>query len=264
VSRLRAGAVHLGIRLVRRAYGYVDATAAGIALGIMDRRHLHALDRLHYGRASSYQSEAHNLRGLFDWEHEAVDGWFRGCRSLVVVGAGGGREVLALSRMGFEVDGYECNERLVRAAGALLPAQGCPARVLPLPRDASPAPGRAYDGLVAGWSAYMLIPGRAARIGFLRGMAALAAPGAPLLLSFFTRTAGNARWRRIAEVAAPLRRLRRAEPVEEGDDLVPNYVHRFTEEEVRAEMAEGGFELLRFAPEGPRPYDSGWAVGRRR
>jgi hypothetical protein len=264
MTGVRVRAVDLALRVVRRAYGYVDATAAGVALGVMDRRHLHALDRLYYDRAASYHGEAHNLRGLFPWEEAAVEGWFGGCRSLVVVGAGGGREVLALSRRGFEVDGYECNARLVEVAGALLPAQGCTARVLPLERDAVPPPERRYDGLMAGWSAYMLIPGRAARIRFLRGMAALAEPGAPLLLSFFTRSADAPRFKRIAAVAGPLRRLRRAEPVDEGDDLTPNYVHRFTEAEVRREMDAGGFDLVRYQPEGRTGYDSGWAVGRLR
>jgi hypothetical protein len=258
--RLLAGFV----RAVRLGYALADAAAAGVALGLMDRRHLHALDRLHYDRAAAYHGQEHNLRGLFDWEREAVDRWFRDCRTLVVVGAGAGREVLALAATGFEVDGFECNARLVETAAQLLAAQDCDARVLPLARDAAPSTSRGYDGLIAGWSAYMLIPGRAQRIAFLHGMAALAEAGAPVLLSFFTRPPEHRRYPRVARVANVLRRLRRSERVEVGDDLVPNFVHRFTEDEIRAELDEGGFEMVAFAAEGRGPYDSGWAVGRRR
>jgi hypothetical protein len=253
-----------GVRVVRRGYAFLDAAAAGVALGMMDRPHLHALDRLHYSRVSPYHGEKHNLRGLFDWEREAVDRWFGGCQTLVVVGAGGGREVLALAGMGFEVDGFECNEGLVETAAALLTARGCDARVLPLDRDTAPSPSHRYDGLIAGWSAYMLIPGRAARVAFLQGMAALADAGAPLLLSFFTRAPEHRRYPLVARVANVLRRLRRSDRVEVGDDLVPNYVHRFTEDEIRGELDEGGFEMVGFAPEGRGPYESGWAVARRK
>lgn len=250
------------IRGIRRGYVMANTAAVAVALGLMDRRHLHALDHRHYRRAASYESSEHNLRGLFEWEKEAVDGWFGDCRSVVVVGAGAGREVLALAGMGIDVVGYECNERLLNAGQALLAREGCTATLRPIERDAAPAPDQAYDGLIVGWSAYMLMPGRSARIRFLQGMAALASPGAPILLSFFTRRDDDRRLRVVARVAGGLRRLRRAEPAELGDDLAPNFVHRFTEDEARGELEEAGFELVRFQAQGSGPYDSGWAVGR--
>jgi hypothetical protein len=234
----------------------------GLALGVMDRHHLHALDRRHYDRAQRYASDDHNLLGLFDWEREAVDRWFGECRSIAVVGAGGGREVLALCREGVAVDGFECNEKLVRVAERLLNAHGGPARFVALPRDAAPPAGVRYDGLVVGWSAYMLIPGRAGRVRFLTELAASGQRGAPLLLSFFTRTDGDRRLHHIARVASLVRRVRRGAAVEPGDDLAPNYVHRFIEQEVRSEMRDAGFTLLAFSPQQPGPFASGWAVGR--
>jgi hypothetical protein len=253
------------IRGIRRGCVVANTAAVAVALGLMDRRHLHALDHRHYRRvAGSYASTDHNLRGLFGWEQEAVQRWFADCRSVVVVGAGAGREVLALAGTGMDVVGYECNERLMETGQAFLEGQGCTAVLRPLERDAAPPPGRAYDGLIVGWSAYMLMPGRAARVRFLRGMATIGLPDAPILLSFFTRWEGDRRLRMIARLAGGLRRLRRADPVELGDDLDPNYVHRFTEDEIRGELRDAGFELIRFTPQGGGPYDSGWAVGRLR
>ena len=40
----------------------------------------------------------------------------------MVVGGGGGREVLALRRLGYEVDGFECDPGLVACANELLAA----------------------------------------------------------------------------------------------------------------------------------------------
>jgi len=62
-------------------------------------------------------------------------------------------------------------------------------------------------------------------------------------------------------VSNVLRRLRGAFPIERGDDLAPNFLHRFTEEEVRGELADGGFAMTSYAPQGEGPFDSGYAVG---
>lgn len=244
----------------RRLRQTADAAQAGLWLGVMDRDALHALDEAYYAGAASYTSDRHNLRGLFPWETEAVDGYFAGRASLLVLGAGGGREALALARRGFRVDAFECNAALVEHAGALLARERCDARVRALPRDAVPEAGR-WDGAVVGWSAYMLMAGRQRRIALLRGLAARLPEGAPVLLSFWTRAEGGHRERIVAGVGGAVRRLLRAEPLEPGDDLAPNFVHRFTESEVAAELAAAGFRLARFETEGVGPYDSGWAVG---
>ena len=195
------------------------------------------------------------------WLHRPEMARWR-ARTLLLVGAGGGREVLALARRGYVVEAYECNAALATGAAALLASEGCPAPVLPLPRDEAPLEGEPRDGIVVGWSTYMLIPGRERRVGFLRGLRGRVGEGAPLLLSFWTRRENAPRDRVVRAAAAPLRWIARREPVEPGDDLAPNFVHRFTEAEVAAEMAAAGFHLHRFEPAGREPYASGWAVGR--
>jgi hypothetical protein len=42
-----------------------------------------------------------------------------------------------------------------------------------------------------------------------------------------------------------------------GDALVPEQVHYFTRDEIEAELADGGLDLVDFGAE-----DYGWAVGR--
>jgi hypothetical protein len=243
-------------RRLRRAPGPV---LAGVWLGMMDEDALHALDDAFYARSATYRSDPHNLRGLFPWEEEAVGAFFGGRGALLVLGAGGGREVLALARRGFGVEGFECNPALVDYAASLLAREGVGSRVHLLPRDAVPDAGR-FDGAVVGWSAYMLIAGRARRIALLRGLRERLDAGSPVLLSFWTRRPGSLRARRVAAVAGRIRRLLGGEPVEEGDDLAPNFVHRFTRDEIEAELAAAGYRLARFVPE-TGAYDSGWAVG---
>ncbi|HEX2211844.1 MAG TPA: hypothetical protein VHG93_29425 [Longimicrobium sp.] len=238
----------------------VDGAHAGFWLGVLSRAHWEAIDELHYHAHRTYNGEAHNLRGLLDWEVTAIGEFFGGRTRLAVLGAGGGREVLALERRGYRVDGFECNPALVGFAEGFLPRHGVTGTVRLLPRDAVPADG-GYDGMIMGWGSYMLIAGRARRIDTLRRLRALVPEGAPLLLSFFTRPDLQVRLKVIHRVAKPIRRVLRREPPDYGDDLMPLFVHRFDEAEVAAEMREAGFRLVRYEPEGRRAHDAGWAVG---
>src|SRR5688500_10755335 len=238
----------------------LDGVNVGIWLGLLSRAHFVAVDELHYHGSGTYNGEPHNLRGLVEWEEAAIGGFFAGRTRLVVLGAGGGREVRARGRRGYQVDGFECDPALVEFAGGFLPRHGAAATVRLLPRDTTPAEG-GYDGVIMGWGSYMLIAGRARRIDLLRRLRALVPERAPVLLSFFTRPEVLLRLKVEYRVARLARRLLRREPPEFGDDLMPVYVHRFDQAEIEAEMREAGFRLARYAPEGRGQHDSGWAVG---
>jgi SAM-dependent methyltransferase len=238
------------------------ATHAGLWLGVLDRGDLHALDQARYAAAAAYRQDAHNLRGLFDWERRALDAHFPATGSLLVLGAGGGREVLALARLLYEVTGYECNPALLRYGRQLLVRTGCAgAELHGVARDLASPDAGCYDGVIVGWSAYALIPGRRQRVALLAGLRPRLPSGAPILVSFFSRPEDSGRERVVTAVANTVRRLRGAAPIEPGDDLTPDFVHRFTREEVASELLAGGFRLREFEPQGPGPYDSGFAVG---
>jgi hypothetical protein len=238
----------------------LDGGFSGVWLGLLSRGQLEAVDELHYHGSETYNGDAHNLRGLMDWEEAAIGEFFGGRTRLVVLGAGGGREVLALERRGFRVDGFDCNPTLVEFAGGFLPRHGAAGTVRLLPRDTAPAEG-GYDGVIMGWGSYMLTAGRARRIDLLRRLRALVPEGAPVLLSFFTKPDQLTRLKTEYRVARVVRRVLRREPPELGDDLIPVYVHRFHQAEIEAEMREAGFRLARYEPEGRRQHDAGWAVG---
>lgn len=250
--------------LWRRLQLAADAAFTGLWLGILDPPALEEVDEELYRTRERYHTREHNLSGLFPWEEEAVRRYFGGARRVLMVAAGGGREAIALARRGHRVEAYECNRALVAAAARVLeslPEAGT-LRVDHLPRNAPLPDGPPCDGCIVGWSAYMLVPGREARLSLLRGVRVRMAAGAPILISFFTRGDDSAGLRVIARIADGIRRLRGSAPVQVGDDLAPNFVHRFTLDEVREELAASGFEALALAPEGSGPVDSGWAVGR--
>jgi hypothetical protein len=238
-----------------------DAVHSGLWLGLLDRPDLYAIDQAEYERRATYRTDAHNLGGLFEWERRAIDQHFPATGPLLVVGAGAGREVLALADRGHPVTGFECNPVLVDAGRDLLRRAGRPGAALHwLARDATPTGRGPYAAAVVGWSAYMLMPGRASRVCFLAGLRTVLPRDAPVLLSFVARGPAERRPALLAAVANPVRRVRRRPPVELGDDLAPNYLHRFTEPEIAAELTESGFRLRQYSAGRQTAGEPGHAV----
>lgn len=243
----------------------LSALFQGFWLGVLSREALAQFDELYYrgrketlaGGNVTYADDEWNGSGLAPWETKLVDSWFGSARRIVVTGAGGGREVLALLERGFDAVGYEPHPELVDAGSRLLESRGHPGRLRSARRDRFPADAEPCDALLVGWGSYMLIPGRARRIAFLRDARDALSAGAPIVLSFFTRPSGGRLTLVSTALANVLRRVRGAERVEPGDGLVPNFTHWFTREEIDRELTEAGFELVHF---GEQPY--GHAVGR--
>jgi hypothetical protein len=241
------------------------ATFQGVWLGVFDRSMLARVDEGYFksarqtvdGQPFTYVDEQYNLGGLFAWEQEAVREHFPPPPARVVVtGAGAGREVFGLLGLGYDAVGFEPSPVLCEAGDALLNGQGHPGRLHLSERDVLPEAAGACDAVMVGWGSYMLMPGRARRVAFLRELRAVLPEGGTVLCSFNVQTPQSGYYRLIARVANAIRRVRRAEPVELGDSLIPQFVHYFTERELRGELEEGGFKVAAFAE---FPY--GWAIG---
>lgn len=248
-----------------RLFRALNACFDGFWLGLLSREDLHALDETFYetrresvdGRLYTYLDEDYNSRGLAEWEEAVVEEHFSPGSRVIVTGAGGGREVLALLDRGFDAVGYEPNAGFVAAGGELLLRRGHGDRLRQSRRDAFPAEAGRCDAVIVGWGSYMLIAGRARRIEFLSQARSRLDEGDPILVSFFAIGRKPRYFELTAGIANVIRRLRRSEPVESGDTFVPNYAHYFTRDEIVDELRAGGFELVSFEAQ---PYAH--AVGR--
>ena len=255
----RAAQRYFAARRARdRGLSVLRSVTDGLLLGFMSRDALAAVDQVFYERRTEqlgaerrpYTDDGWNLRGLFDWELAAVRTHFRPGGRVLVTGAGGGREVVALLEQGFDAYGFEPNPVLVSAGGRLLSARGYEGRLQLVDRDAAPEADGPWDAVVVGWGSYMLMPGRARRLAFLGALRAQLRPGAVLLVSFWPRSKLPAAGSRARSGAAnTVRRLLGREPVEVGDVLAPNFVHTFTAAEIRAELDAAGFDLVEHAEE---------------
>jgi hypothetical protein len=250
-------------RILERAFRVATACFVGLWLGVLTRERLHAIDEEYYTRSRSglpgehnYHDLEYNRRGLWEWEEQALTEHFAGCERLILIGAGGGREVLALLRLGFQVDGFESHPGLVAAANDLLREEGYDPSVGLVRRDESPDTTRTYDGIIVGWGAYMLVQSRRRRITLLKELRARTQEHSPILLSFYWRSRTPGDYKISAFMANKIRRITHREPVDVGDWLAPNYVHLFTRDEIASELSEGGFRLVQYST-----IEYGHAVG---
>lgn len=217
-------------------------------LGLLDDIDLVHASAEYYARNDRYTDEAHNTSGLLPWEVEALERDFPRHGRVLVLGAGGGREVLALEQRGFIVEAFDCHPKLVEYGKHLLRKLGMNARLGLIGENQVPAIG-GFDAAIVGWGAYMHVPGRARRVRFLRDIHKALVPGGAVLLSFFVRQGTGRRDAWIAGLANTLRRMRRRgdDLVEVGDRLEGSFDHYFTEGEIREELEASGFRVAHYA-----------------
>jgi hypothetical protein len=221
-----------------------SALIQGLALGLLSNEELERLTQHRYTKHfAPYSSESHVKSGLFIWEREAIRRYFPPRGRIIVAAAGAGREMIALARCGFRVDGFDCCPPLVETGRSYLKQLNIDAKLIYAPPSTVPACEGGYDAVLVGFSGYMYIAGRNRRIRFLRDLQRLVTPGAPVMLSF---TEGDSGRRRVwtARIGTILRRLRRAEPVEEGDCLKAGFQHHFVRQQIASEMSEAGLDLI--------------------
>ena len=234
----------------------LESCLNGFWLGVLTYSSLQEIDEIYYSNDKSYYSSEYNKKGLKEWEKKAVDEYFTNYPKLLLIAAGGGREVYHLLKMGFEVDAYECHPGLTDFANKLLIQEGFNSSVKVAPRDKCPAGNKKYDSSIVGWGAYTHILGRERRIKFLKEIREQLNENAPLLVSFWARVGNSWRHKSIAYIGNTLRFCLNRERLEIGDDININFVHYFTEQEIRSEMKEAGFNLIFYSR---KPY--GHAVG---
>ncbi|MGM0529713.1 MAG: class I SAM-dependent methyltransferase [Bacteroidota bacterium] len=234
------------LQCMAKVYHFMNAVLTGFWLGVMGDKSLDQADDLHYQRSSKYIDDSYNKSGLFRWEKVAIEKYFSKARSILLLAAGGGRETYALSRMGFEVDSYECNKALVEYGNQFLQRNGLEATIEYLPRDTTPQEDNKYDGVIVGWGAYTHIRGSNNRISFLKKLRPFIAREGVMMISFLYAKERTRQEKIVKRVSDFFRLLCKRTKTELGDGLTSIYVHLFTEEEIRNELTQAGYKVIGF------------------
>ncbi len=235
---------HSSLECIRKTYNFMDAVLSGFWLGVMSEKSLDLYDELHYNNSEKYADDNYNLSGLFEWEKERIEKYFSKAKKILLLAAGGGRETVALIRMGFDIDSYECNKVLIEYGNAFLQKYTKNFKIKYLPKDSTPEEVKKYDGIIIGWGAYSHIRGSKKRIAFLEQLQPFLNKDAPLMISFLTKEEKGRQEKITKKVSDFFRFLRNKDKIETGDRLQASFVHYFTKQEIIKELTQSNYKVL--------------------
>lgn len=242
--RVRAAIV--SERWLKRSINIARAVHAGMWLGSLDEEHLQQANASAYATWDRFKAADYNRSGLKRWEQQAIARHFPPDGSVLIACAGAGREVVALSTLGYAPTGFDPSPELVAIGRRLLEEDGIDAPLILSEPDSVPdGLTGPFGAVVVGWGGYIHIRGRSVRVRFLSQLRSNVEPGAPMLLSLFLRSPVDRHFRVVFSIASTVRRVRRSETVDEiGDSVAATFDHYSTWDEVSAELSEAGFELV--------------------
>lgn len=238
---------HASFKFLKNLTYFLDAFFSGLWLGIMGRKSLEFSDELYYNGSKSYFNDRYNESGFFGWEKPVIEKHFKDAKNIIIIASGGGREILALSKMGFSVEGYECNPYLVKYGNSLLKKNQVKAEIKLLPRNSVPDEQKQYDGLIIGWGAYSHMEGMGIRKSFLNELKPFMHESSRLMISFLYVTQRSKRDKIVVKVSNFFRTFSRKFRTEPGDRLEPDFIHYFMEDEIKSEITEAGFRIIDFS-----------------
>jgi SAM-dependent methyltransferase len=139
---------------------------------------------------------------LYEWERDFYLKHLTAGSQVLLVGCGGGRDLVGLSRHGFLVDGIDVAPGVVDACRKKLGELGIAGRVYGA-RVEDVRFETVYDAAVFTWQGYGLIPERAERIRTLQAIAGAVRNGGRILLTY-RPARGPSRGARLAQLTAQL------------------------------------------------------------
>lgn len=214
--------------------------------------HLSGLIRTHYEDsyrdAPQLDSAAAYGTGLAEWEHHVLTRHHIVSGTIVVLGAGVGRESLEFARRGLRVIGLDINRNALQVADRLAQNASTPVTFIQASFYAIPTLPACVDYMLLSGIMYSAIPGRQARQAWLTQLRTHLRAGGLAILNYYTGRSRDADLSRTLQTLATwLATLPGANPVYQPGDLLQHdhFLHAFqSEAELRSELTETGATIV--------------------
>jgi hypothetical protein len=157
-------------RLFRVLHGGSASLFEGFWMGLLPESVYDAISEKSYGEGKQYTNAFYLDQGFYFWEDLAVRTYFPPGSRVLVAAAGGGRELIALVRSGFQAAGFECSHAMVEAGKHALAERGITAALDWAPPCVAPRMGGQFDALIVGWNGYCYISPRDRRVAFMKSL----------------------------------------------------------------------------------------------
>jgi len=196
------------------------------------------------------RSESMILSGLMSWERALYDRFLKPQDRILVVGCGTGRDLIALCKLGYRVEGLDVGPHSIALARRMLEREGLSADLYTAPIEAVALPGR-FDVFTFSWFCYGYIPQADTRIGVLRKVKARLNPGGRVLISYVpaerpSRSLAIGLTRLVARLTRSDWRPELGDVIGRaaGDRHAIHYEHQFWEGELENEARAAGLKVV--------------------
>ncbi|MGH7148504.1 MAG: class I SAM-dependent methyltransferase [Nitrospiraceae bacterium] len=230
-------------RLSNVLHGFLPALLSPPQLqGLMNEHYGHVYKEGLFADSLDFQQD-----GLHRWEKEILDRYHIGSGRMLVLGAGWGREAIAIAQRGVSVVGIEVNAIAARTARERAKTMGVPALFLQADLLNLPTDCGCFDCVLLSQHMYSAIAGKTQRQSWLANLRRVLTPNGRVILSFLPERPPASRLRtarrRLTMMVARLPGANHGYQM--GDDCDGgHFLHWFQDEaEIRSELAGAGVRI---------------------
>ncbi len=247
-----------------------ESVHSAIFMGVIDDRVLQEYDTYPYGDWKGATQVSGNVKGVEDWLDAFISDHITRSSRVLVVGAGGGKELLKLRETGCSVSGIEFDETLFAETAAMLlrSVDGAGIALRHAERFNLERERDDFDVVIVPRFYTSFIQGRRERVRFLTACSGRMKDGGVIAFDYFTRpeseTSPASLLFKFQPLIANFLRLLRGggkRRIEAGDHLdphVPLLHHHYNRAGLSLELSEAG---LAAAAQGETWF--GWSVAKR-
>lgn len=224
-----------------------ETVESALAMGMINNETFRQFDTYPFDETKEVEFDEQSFE-LENWERHAISSHLNATDSILVVAAGGLRELVSLERLGFSVSGVEYGPKLFEESRKWLDENQPETGMTLSSRYQLPDTGDTFDAAFICRHFYSHIIERSERIELLRAIKQQLPEGSPLILSYYIYK-GEATFKIQAQIANVMRRLRgnAKERVDVGDHVDPEsslFHHHFIQDEIASELKEAGFQAV--------------------
>ncbi|MDO9153293.1 MAG: hypothetical protein Q7U47_06245 [Paludibacter sp.] len=231
--------------LFYKILNYSQIIREGFWLAVLSEKSILSINERFYNNSIKYIDENLNRSSLFEWEEEMINKFFLNSKKIMVLGSGGGREIYALSKKDYEVEGFECNKTLVAHSQNFIKKEGLTSSIAYVEPNHCPDNNKIYDGIILGWGLYNHVKGRVMRINLLKEINTHLEIGSHVLLSYWWSNQNvDLYCKKIEIVNRFFCKIFFTKPIEKGDRITMHSGHYFTFQEVQDELKMAGFSVV--------------------
>ena len=219
-----------------------------LAAGFLSKKHRQEIQSEQWKKlAMDYVAPKIMLRGLHDWEEKIIAEHVLPTGKVLVVGSGGGREILALCEKGYQVEGIDVDQKVVGKSNSYFEEHHISAKVQHASCEEFSFQSGPYDLVYFSWYVYCYVFPKKSRHDLLKRVAANLSPeGCCMMVLLSSSDKGGGLVLSLAQWVSKITCGEAA--LEKGDwfdsDLAVEHI--FTETEMAEEAEAAGLRLVKW------------------